>query len=1136
MPAASTTRPARRQSAALLTLLVVVAAAISTAAYLVQPDRARSFTLLRGSMFLGDAVAPVGVDLASGKPTLRLVGAEKQVGAAASSDVAVVPVKGGTLLVDSATGQFNMVDSTGFVIKHDNGGVPLPARRDATRSTGVAAGAGAFVERTGPDGTDVYLVDQLTVQAATNLTRGVAPRASTRVTAPGTTAPGGAVAADGTFWTLLGTGDRRSVHEFDVSATAARGAALSDSRRGDVSGPAAVGAAGASGAPTGSTAGKKSTGAAALTADAAVGVASANGIRYFGAQAPRDGREVRYPHQAGLDTVLAATSASARLVFLLHGAAGWSVVSLNRDGTGLRGPTPLAGVPHDADLATPAVSAGAAYTVDRASGRLYRIGQAGDAAAVAGAQRYPLARGDGRIVESADFSDAYVTAHGPRVFVDSPSHADAVALFTDGSRRPLTVRKSAAVDVSAAGGAQALARTSATTKGRPKAGPTQRNAGQAINNRVDCRAVDQKPHIPVITQAGPGSRSVALAWNYPLLDSQDCAPSTYVISVKLLSGDAPDPGGSTTVQGQQSTNVTGLYPQSRYQLTVTAYLHGQGTTSAPVQVTTGKEGPAAPTGLQVSADAGGNWHIGFNACGPVASGCVPAASWRIVSSFCDARGLSAPPAPIVAPADPTSAAQPAVTVPGSDALLGRGLRFQIEGTGAAGEIGTPSAQSACVYSWTPPVTSDITVSASTPAHTDTNGSTETTATVHFARGQTHDLGGEGATMTYQLVSGGQVVSSLGPTSSASVTLNGVQPGRSYQVQVKVSPPRHPEAAATIGPVAVAPAIADWPTPTVDASFARDSATSGTVRVTVGLSGNTRGETFDLVGGASRLDCASASFPLTRNDFASGSTLSFSGVSLPDFYTSNGCTVTVQLAQDTRTVTSPALFGAADSAQVTTGLFAIPAPEATTTSSDFSAAWTADQPDPQITVIYNGSDREGDMNDWNLLARNDTSGDCNSTQDAPKAVIHVKPSCVTAGGHFSVQVSYNYFGSTQTLTLPVSGTSPEPVNPANVSFTAAWEDTAQTIDVTYAGSQPLADLQPVHFTETVTSNTQVDPNVDCADAQTNPADASPHPIQIAVDLNACPPTDSDGNPAQYKVEITFERDGAKTAPVDGVPPS
>lgn len=1114
-------RPSRQQSGALLAVLLLVAGAVTAAAYLVRPDHARSFALLSGSMFLADQVAPVGVDLASGKPTLRLVGAEKQVGARSPNQLSVVPLDGGTMLLDRTSGQFNIVDRTGFVIKHDNGGVPLPARTDATQSSGVAAGGGAFVERSGPAGTDIYLVDQLTVRAATNLARGVAPRASIRLPQAASPAQGASAAADGSLWTLLGTGNNRTVHEFGVAPTSPRGARLSDSRRAGVEGPAAIAAVGDSGSATATDA---ATGTASAD-DAAVGVASANGIRYFDASASRNGRKISYHAPIGVDTVLAATSSGSRFVFLLHASSGWSVVSLARNGTGLRGPTALAGMAADANLATPAMSAGKAYTVDRTNGRIYRIDMSGAAATIAGATHYPIAVRDGRAAESANISDAYVVSDGPRVFVNSPSHVDAVALFTDGSRTPLVVRKSAAVDVSAAAGAQALARADpGATRGSGKSSQSRpKNVGQAINNRVDCRTIDQKPHIPVITQATPGSRSVALAWSYPLLDTQDCAPSTYGVSVKLVGGDAPAPIGSATVQGQQSTDLTGLYPLSRYQVTVTAYLHGQGTTSAPVELETSKEGPAAPTGVRVTADSTGNWHVGFNSCGSVAQGCVPAASWRVIASFCDGLGLSSPPATVISPGDPTSVAQPSVTVPGSDDLLGRGLRFQIEGEGSAGESGTASAASACVYSWTPPVPSDITVIASTPPNASTNGTTSTTATVRFANGPVHDLGGVGGTLTYQLLSGGVVQATRGPTSSTSVVLGGVRPGQSYSVRVIATAPRHPGAVATIGPVPVNPAIAEWPTPSVSASFQPGTATDGTLSVVVGLppGTQTRRETFDLVPDSSSLSCDSTSQQLTKNNFSPDDTLTFT-ISRLNF-ASNNCTVTVQLAQNAGTATSPPLYGAANSTSATTGTFAIPNPLSTTSTSDFAAQWSGSLSHPSVDLAYSGADVKSRITNWRSRITNGGTGDCGSSSTQPNLTIDVTPlSCISDGGTFVVHVTYSYFGSDRSFDVPVGGAAPQPVDPAKVSFDAAWEQANPVIDLSYTGSRTRDDLKYLNFTETVTS----DSGVQCGDAvHLNPADQDP--MQVPVDLTACPALNSDGNPTTYKVNVQYTDDSYHT---------
>ena len=76
----------------------------------------------------------------------------------------------------------------------------------------------------------------------------------------------------------------------------------------------------------------------------------------------------------------------------------------------------------------------------------------------------------------------------------------------------------------------------------------------------------------------------------------------------------------------------------------TAIIHGQGTASAWTPVKTAEEGPAAPTGVTVLADSSGNWVLHWTGCGGVDSGCVPVESWTVTPSFCDGRGLSAPPA------------------------------------------------------------------------------------------------------------------------------------------------------------------------------------------------------------------------------------------------------------------------------------------------------------------------------------------------------------------------------------------------------------------------------------------------------------------------------------------------------------
>ncbi|HVU92137.1 MAG TPA: fibronectin type III domain-containing protein, partial [Jatrophihabitans sp.] len=565
--AASAARPSYRQTLALLAALVLVAGAVAIASYVVRPDRARAFQLFHGSLFLADEQSPVAIDLPSGRPTLRLVGADKQVGVTGTDGLGVVPLDGGTLLLNQRTGEFNMVDNSGFVVKHDGGGVPLGQGAGSQSAMGVADGELAYVIRNRTAGADVFLVSQATVTAALSATGAVTPRAGT--TLPGasvdTTAAGTAVAADGALWALVGTGGTsRSIRQFTYPADSNPGVRLTSQSHGAVSGPAAIGTA--------------------TTGDGtAVGVATPGRIEIFGPVR----RTVDFLAPAGADRVLPASDADTRLSYLISGSGGWSLVSVAADGSDLRAPRIVAGLPAGDELTQPAYSRGALYTLDRTSGAIYRVSLTGAAKKVAA---YPFVSK----IETTDLSDAYVIARGARVVVNSGKHSRALVLFTDGSQLPRVIEKSSAVQVSAAGGAEQLARTTvnagpqpgqspSTGAGKPRPAPAQ-----VVNPHLDCKDVTQTPHVPSIGAIQPGSRSVTLSWVYPIIDkTQDCFPTTYLVEIKLLSPDAPKAPGAAQIQGQQGATITGLFPQSRYEVRVTAYINKQGTASGWVPFQTG---------------------------------------------------------------------------------------------------------------------------------------------------------------------------------------------------------------------------------------------------------------------------------------------------------------------------------------------------------------------------------------------------------------------------------------------------------------------------------------------------------------------------------------------------------------------
>jgi hypothetical protein len=1131
--AASAARPSRRQAVALLGVLVLAAGVVAVLSYVIRPERARAFDLFHGSIFLSDQLGPVAADLASGKPTLRLVNADQQVGITGSAVLDAIPLTDHTLLLNPATGEFNMVDNNGFIVKHDGGGVPLAARAGPTAATGIDAGDGqAYIVRTGPTGgTDVYLVSQSTVESAINATGPIRPRASGSMPARGSTAAGGAAGANGDLWLLVGasgTGGLRTIRQLRVPTDSNAGATLLAADHGLVNGPAAVGTA---------TIGSTATGPTAAGSDV-VGVASVSRIDLFAPGSTE--RTATYPAPDGVDTVLPVSGAANRLAFLMHGRSGWYLVSVNADGTDLRVPTLLTDVPGAASLAAPAASNGRLYTIDRTSGALYEIGYDASVHPVSGAATYPVVAD----VEEADYRDAYVLVRGPRVVFNSPTHANALMVFTDGSSAPRTITKTNAVRVDAAGGAEALTRSNlpAAHPKPPKPGTRKPRPVdvQPVNPRLNCHTAAVKPHLPVITSAVPGSRTVALSWRYQVLSPQDCIPSTYVVTIKLVGSDAPQPPGSVRVQAQTGATVSGLFPSTQYEVTVTAYINGEATDSQPARFSTGEEGPQAPTNVSVVADSTGNWQLDWDSCGTIAQGCVPAQSWTITPSFCDRRSVSAPPAAITVTADPTSRRQPATSYHGSDDLLGRGLRFQVQGTGTEGQAGAPSAPSPCVYSWARPVADDITVSASTPPQTaGSNDTTTTTARVSFAGDRVHDLGGVDGTLTYQLLDDGTVIDTVGPTHSGSATLSGLRAAVRYQVRVLVSPPRHPEITVPIGPVDVVPAIADWPAVLVDQPrFDAPPGLTGTLHVRFNFPAgtDTRGETFQLV--ESQLSCGggNVALPLTASDVAPGDDLTFT----VDRTVYRGpCTVALQLAQDPGTVTDPPLYGAGTSALRTSPAVQIDPPSITSGPGDFLAQWAGSTSEPTVIVSYHGGDDLAGARNWQLtLSRGSDS--CGAVSAAPPATIEVQKTCIAHGdGPFSVHIEYDYFlVSHASFDVPVAGAAPSPIDPAKLSFAAQWNENPALpqVVVAYTGAEPAAALGALDWTEIVTSSAS--PGVVCATDHDNPGSAT---VRIADVLTACPATPGlTGELPTYSVEISFTdpnygRTGDYPTPVSGVPP-
>lgn len=1104
----------------MLGCLVAIAVAAAVASFVVRPNAARSFELFYGSMFINDNTSPVAVDLASGKPAVRLSNAFKAVGARRTGDLDVVPLTGGTLMLDSTTGEFNIVDASGFVVKASGGGVVLPLLPGATSATAVASADSAYIVQHAAERSAVYLVGQSTVASAIGVGAHAKARAYRAIAQPVLATPGGRTSAAGDLWLLSGRGTTHAVTQLSVPPGSNAGATLAATRRGTIGGVAAL-----------MTATRNADGSGGDV----VALASNKGLALYSATNRGDPQRLSIAPPDGLRQILPVTNAQGSAAFLYRTRAGWSLVSARADGTGRASVHPISQIAAGLDLVPPAQSGGRLYTAaHNGSGALWQIDGHGDAATIPGAGSYPLLP-----QETLDTGGIEVLARGSRVMFNARGDFEALVVFTDGSQQPRVLDKHSAVQVDASGAAalsvgSPAGRARRGKAARPKPAPALPKASprQTINEKVSCTTTTQQPHIPLVQLLQRGSRSVQLRWSYPLLDPQDCAPSTYTVSARLLDGgNAPPAPAPITVQGQDGVNLTQLFPDTKYEIVVTAYLNGTGTPSVPLIVRTSVAGPDAPTSVKASADSTGNWTLTWNSCGGVQTGCIPTANWQIIATFCDGAGLSKPPASAQLAGDPTQHSF-SFTYPGNDTLLGRGLAFQVTGTGAQGTIGTPSAGTACTRSWTPPVAADITVQASDPPVAAGGSTTQTTVSVLFRAGQRHDLGGAGGQLRYELRSGNAVVATRGPISDASVTIGGIQPGRRYQVLVIASAPGHPSASVQIGPVDVRPALAQWPVPSVSASFHDDATATGTLAVHVGFPSGTDtfGESFDLVD--STLSCGGGNvvLDLTRTGFVPGELLSFSGISR-EIYHGAVCRVDVQLAQNSAHLTDPPLYGAGFSARAGTTV-PIDAPTFAGSGADFSAGWlSSDLQAPTIAVSYHGHDPLllAHADSWRTQLRNATTPDCGSASVAPPVTLDVVRDCAKQGGAFSATISFSYFGVNQTFDVPVRGSAPVPVDYKKIGFTASWKNRSSasaggSVVVHYAdhGAYDQAVLDGLHWTFTV--NSDASPGVSCASSAAAPQTGGAGPV-LDVDFAACPSGGLPGPPptpaANYTLTVHVE---------------
>lgn len=802
-------------------LVVLVLGVVAGFAVAGRPATATRAAVFGGSVVIDDSVGgPVVVDVADGHPTLRLTGVAAQVGAANEAQVAAVAVGDGTLLVNRVTGTVNFVGPDQLVVAPKGAGVALPGPPDAALANVYVSGRQAFVTRQGPTATTVSLVSQATVDVAalieTDATTTSSASAAQRV--PVATAAigpllggaGTAVAVGDSLWSLVRTGPRTArVVEVTEDAT---GRALSVHDRGPVfSLSAASGSPGAGAAlDVSRLANRAGHGSTTMVA-----AATARSIRLFRVQRSGQVATLANQHWRGIGPVAAIVPvgrASGGPLFAVHSRSRWYLV-------GFAGPTghqtrPVAvsgagtGVSEaDATLLTPVVDGNTIFTLVQPTpgGRpiMVRIDRRGGRASV-----QPVGTDPGGVyplvgpAEEPSWADEQILVDGPRVLINNPDSELAVIVFTDQADRAIAVDKGSAVDInpSAPPGDQVLPSSSTPSSTPRTATQPAPPAAPAVDPALACKTSAQKPNVPQLAPPHPATHTVALSWTYPLIDPEDCEPSSYTVTATALGG-APQPSPSAvTVTGETSVVFSGLLSSTTYRFVVTAYIDTQATSSEPVDVTTNAEGPNSPGSVVAAANGTTGWQVTWQPCSGTCPSTEPVAAYTVTASACAGSFVGQVPAVQV------GAGQDSVTVPFTAApgLLGASLEFTVQPIGANGLLGDPSPPSSCVEGWESPDASAITLDAAEPSARP--GNTTATLTVTPTPGLTNVAIYGSDTTDFVFSVGGQT---QGPTTSPHATFSGLQPGGSYPTKVTVYPAGFPQGAVVVDGPILAPTV-PWP--------------------------------------------------------------------------------------------------------------------------------------------------------------------------------------------------------------------------------------------------------------------------------------------------------------------------------------
>jgi len=953
------------------------------------PSSASRPELFAGSIALDNVRGqPVVIDLATGALTTRFTELAAYVDPEMRS-VRAVPVLDGTLLV-SERGMINFLGLDNYLVRKESG---VLLARNLTGARALASGTEAYVVAQHGDAVHVALVDRSTVE--TNKTKGSLELA-------GTIDPrdAGYATAGGHLWFVR---DGERLVEVRPASGAQRTLAAID--RAHV-GPGAVLAAGGGAEPT------------------AVVVAESGRLRLFDPSG--DAPVVEVPSGVANATSLVPTTGSDAVVwFLYEDASGWLTVGLDT-ATGRRvGPHRVTGADLTAAPVPPAYSRGKLYTLDgRTTGAdgetpvLLAIDPfTGIAQPITDSKGAPVAYALKDEIERVDFAPTQVIARGPRVVFNNRFAFLAYVVFSDGTHPPALVdktdtrnefdpTKSPSELVSPPARRDDPSTPTTVVDAPPAHAPDPPASTRAvIDEALDCAAEGQKPHVPLITSAAPMPRAVTLTWLYRTLDTRDCVPSTYVVSVRPLNGARPVSDAYRQVDGQMQITFDGLRPNSTYEFVVTARIGDAETASPPYVVTTLPTGPERPISVSVTADpAKGAWRVSWTSCDHTCD--VPVAAWAVeASELCGAGNAAA------LPRVETAGSARVVDIPYTGSygdLTGRSLRFEVYGRAADG-INGDAASSQCVEGWRNPALDKLQFSASLTGAND-DGTIGALLALHVNGNPLSVLGSEDVRLTFSV-------------DGATVATHGFSARGRHEVPVTASARRSHSAAVSIAshgrtwnlPPQHFEDHVPWADVTLHAlARTTDNPNVGVVHATASrLREKAPGSTVVASGS---LVCGSRAAPaFVDRPVAPDGTFTLENIDLVDL--GGQC----ELAVSFREPAEPAFH--AGPSPVVRGAVDLGSPRPHHEVGGFGATWLA--PGGPLVVEGNPSAFGGELT-ITYTTRGDRGGPCSAeyaVPPAPSVYVEVAPTCfaaLTAGrqGHVRVRgyvtVSRRYLGQSTSV--------------------------------------------------------------------------------------------------------------------------